>query len=437
MLSPQALYPLVLSWITALGAPAQPAATAALAKLVVALLTAQSLRPSAVMRALLSPTPVPARQRYKRRTRALDRPWLTSAWLTPRLVRAVLALLPPEAGLTHLALDSVRCGRWEVFTLGVVWQGRAVPLAWAVLPYPWPKRRVTPTVCGLIQQVAAVWPKQRPVHLLADRAFPSLKLFRALRTAAWGWTVRLRAPMPVEVADGPCTVRDLLARCRVGHWRLWAGQYGQGTKGIAATLVVGRGLTVLPLHQRTEGTQARRAARQAERERVRAYRYASVRQTDPWLALCTTHPTWREAVTSYRQRWALEGSFRDAQSGWDGQHGWDLEDVLRDLPEAGRVAAVVGLWALGYLLQIWIGVQLVRAPAAVRAVAAQWTTTGRLSVWAHGQLALTEPSGCLHAWLLQTLADGAALVAAAPPCPKPQPVLVPPAHGHSPPRKAA
>jgi hypothetical protein len=437
MLAPQALYPLVLSWIAALGGPVQPAATRALANLVVALLTAQSLRPSAVMRALLSPSPVPARQRYKRRTRALDRPWLTSAWLTPRLVRAVLVLLPAAAGLTHVALDSVRCGRWEVFTLGLVWQGRVVPVAWAVLPYPWPKRRVTPTVCGLIRQVAGVWPADRPVHLVADRAFPSQKLFHTLRGADWGWTVRLRAPMPVEVADGPCTVRDLLARCRVGHWRLWAGQYGQGAKGLAARLVVGRGLTVLPAHQRTAGTQARRAARQAERERVRAYRYASVRQTDPWLALCTTHTTWRDAVTSYRQRWAIEGSFRDAQSGWDGRHGWDLEAVLRSLPDQGRVEAVVGLWALGSLLQTWIGVQLVQAPAAIRAVAAQWTTTGRLSVWGHGQLALAEPTGCLHPWLLQILADGATRVAAAPPCLQPQPVAVLPAHGHPPSRKVA
>src|SRR5437588_11061473 len=31
-------------------------------------------------------------------------------------------LVPPERdGVTHLALDSVRCGAWEVFTLGVVW----------------------------------------------------------------------------------------------------------------------------------------------------------------------------------------------------------------------------------------------------------------------------------------------------------------------------
>jgi hypothetical protein len=46
----------------------------ALTHLVVALLRGQSLRPSRLMRALLSPVPVPARQRYKRLARFWVRP---------------------------------------------------------------------------------------------------------------------------------------------------------------------------------------------------------------------------------------------------------------------------------------------------------------------------------------------------------------------------
>src|ERR671937_304792 len=81
-------------------------------------------RAAGLMRALLSPPAVPARQRYKRVARAWGRPWLAPGWLTPRLVRAALALVAPDpapwptAGLTHLVLDSVRCGRWERVTLG-------------------------------------------------------------------------------------------------------------------------------------------------------------------------------------------------------------------------------------------------------------------------------------------------------------------------------
>jgi hypothetical protein len=311
MLSSQELYPLVHLWVYALDLAPSAAAMTALTHVLVALLTAQSLRPSALMRALLSPHAVPARQRYKRLARFWARPWLTPAWLTPRLVPAVLALLPPDgrgptAGLTHVVLDSVRCGPWEVFTLGVVWHGRMVPLSWAALPYPWPKGQVTPSVCRLLRQVGAVWPDARPAHLVADRAFPSQKLFRTLRALHWGWTVRLRAPMSVTVAGTTCTVRDLLSRARPRGWTVWAGAYGQGCKALPSTLVVGQGLTTLPRHQRTLGSQRPRAARQAERQRVKRYRYASVSETDTWMVLCTTHTTWQAALWSYRRRWATD-----------------------------------------------------------------------------------------------------------------------------------
>src|SRR5215210_1903230 len=137
MPTPQEVYPLLLPWVQALGGPAQPAGGLALAHLLSALLVSQSLRPSALMRAIPSAAAVPARQRYQRVARAWTREWLTAAWLTPRLVRAALALVPASERL--LALDSVRCGPWEVFTVGLVWQGRVLPLAWAVLAYPWPK----------------------------------------------------------------------------------------------------------------------------------------------------------------------------------------------------------------------------------------------------------------------------------------------------------
>ena len=433
MLSPQEVYPLVRAWLQALEVCNHPVALRALSHLVTALLTSQSLRPSAVMRALLSPCPVPARQRYKRVARFWDRPWLTPGWLTPRLVHGALALVPPEAwgptaGQTHVALDSVRCGGWEVFTLGVCWQGRVLPVAWAVLPYPWPTGQVTPTVCRLLRAVDAAWPDGRPVHLVADRGFPSQQLFRTLRQLNWGWTVRLRAGMGVTVAGEGLLVRDLLGRARGSGWTVWRGAYGRGSKAIAATLVVGQGLAVWPLHQRTASSQRARAQRQAERLRTRRYRYARVAETDAWMVLCTTQPTWRAAVASYRKRWATEGSYRDAQSGWDGQHGWDLEPTLTQTRTAVQAEAVVGLWALGTLLQTYLGSQVVQGSAAVRAVAAQWTTTGRLSVWAHGQLALREP--LLTAWVAATLQAGAARVALAPPRPPLTPAEGPPERPH-------
>ena len=421
------LYPLVRLWMQALPAvtPAHPHVLSALAELVTALLVSQSLRPSALMRALLSPCPVPARQRYKRVARAWTRPWLSPAWLTPRLVLAVLALVPAErSGLTHLALDSVRCGRWEVFTLGVIWHGRVLPIAWAVLPFPWPKGQFTPTVCGLVRQVAAVWPvEQRPVHLVADRAFPARAVFRVLQRVGWGWTIRLRAASWVSLAGQPHTVRSVLGRSLLVGWATYpAAQYASGAFEPRGTLVVGRGLLVLPPHQRGPASLRVRLDQHGRRQAHVAHKHPRQRpdasaETDAWVVLFTTHSTWSAATASYSRRWATEGSYRDAQGGWDGRHGWDLEPSLARLSHAVAVERVVGLWALGALLQTWLGVQLGHPTAGqpMHAWLREWTTTGRLSVWARGRCALTEPSGRLYRWLEHTLTAGAHHIATGPP----------------------
>jgi len=425
VLSSADLSPLVLDWLRAVfaSAPLPCAAQRALAHLVTAVLRSQSLRPSAVMRALLSPVPVPARQRYKRLARAWARPWLSPAALTPHLVRAVLAVVRPEAdGLTHRALDSVRCGRWEVFTLGVVWHGRALIVGWAVLPYPWPKGQFTPTVCALVRRVAAAWPAARPVHLVADRGFPSHRLFLVLRQVRWGWTLRPRAHTAVAVGGQVQSVRALLGTARPESWTVRQGTYGTGPQALPGTLVIGRGLPVLPWHQRGPASRAVRARQHAERRRYVRREHRAERghsdascETDAWVVLFTSHPTWLAALRSHKRRSGIEGSDRDAQGGWDGRHGWDLERTLARRTDAAVVERVVGLWALGVLLQTWVGAQATGAgmPPAVQEMVGEWTTTGRVSVWARGRFALTDPSGRLTGWLEQVLRRGAAAVAPA------------------------
>src|SRR5919197_752649 len=364
MPAPSEVYALLV-WLEALGAAPHRTAVAALAHLVAALLAGQDLRAAGLMRALLSPPAVPARQRYKRVARAWGRPWLAPGWLTPRLVRAALALVAPDpapwptAGLTHLVLDTVRCGRWELFTLGVAWHGRVLPVGWAVLPYPWPTGAFTPTACAPVRRVAAAWP-----------------------------------------AGGPAP---------------------------AGTLVLGRGLVVLPAWQANPGGAAARARRGAARRSHLRRKHPGRRPdassvTDGWIALFSTHPTWRAAVGSYKRRWTTEGSYRDAQGAWDGRHGWGLDRAVARLTAATEVERVLGLWAVGTLAQSWLGHQATQPgqPATVAAALGRWTTTGRLSVWARGQLALAAPE--LRPWVAATLRLGAERLAfpgaaAAPPPP--------------------
>jgi hypothetical protein len=403
-----------------------------LAHLVTALLVGQSLRPSALMRALLSPSPVPARQRYKRVARAWSRPWLSPAWLGPRLIPAVLALIAADAtdrssaAVTHLALDSVRCGPWEVFTLGVIWHGRVLPIGWAVLSYPWPKGQFTPTVLGLIRQVAAAWPAERPVHLVADRAFPSRAVFRQLKRLHWGWTIRLRAASWVSLAGQRQGVRSVLAQSHFQGWTTYQlAQYASGPHEPLGTLVVGRGLLVLPQHQCGPASLRIRFELHGRRQAHVAHKHPhqrpdASRETDAWLVLFTSQADWLTATASYARRWAIEGSYRDAQGAWDGRHGWDLESVLTRLTDAVTVERVVGLWALGSLMQTWVGAQLTLRTAGPvpHTIQHEWTTTGRLSVWARGRCALTEPSGRLRPWLEATFLNGAQTIATGASLPK-------------------
>jgi hypothetical protein len=420
MPSPQQVYPAVRACLQAMGIVSHRTAQAALASLLSALLIGQSLRPSVLARALPSPTLLPARSRYRRVARAWERPWLTAPQLSPALVRAALALAAPR-GTAYLALDTLRAGAWEVFTIGLVWHGRVLPLGWAVLPYPWPKGRFTPTVCALVRQVAAVWPAAAPVpHRLADRAFPSRPLVQTLDRLGWHYTIRLRASDVVTLADGVVFGYDLIAAATVGRFTSQPGQFGrQATAGERTQVVVGRNLVVLPFHQRDAGSARPRTRRRAAKQHA----VGPTRRpapTEPWVLLLTTERRWWQALKAYGLRDHTEGTYRDAQGGWDGRHGWDLNERVAAAATARAGETVVGWWAVGTLLQSWVGDQLTAAatPAPIREVSGEWTVHGRLSVWGRGRLALTEPHGRLRGWVvacLQGAAERIQAVALAPP----------------------
>jgi hypothetical protein len=416
------LYPLVLLWLQSLGLPGAAKTLAARAHLVTAALVAQDLTPTGLMRALGGPGPAAGRTRYQRVRDGLAWPGLLPAELTAGLVRAATALVAPSAagplaGYTVLALDSVRLGAWEVFTIGVVWHGRALPVGWAVLPSPLPKGQFRATVCRLVREVAGVWPADRPVVLVADRAFPSVDLFKTLRAVGWDWSVRLTARHYVTVGDAPQRVGELLDAACPGAWVARRGTFAGPRHGLVGTVLVGQGLPVLPRHQANPGSLRARERRLGQRRQHAASKNARrTAEYDRWVTLFTSLGTVPAGRAAYRRRYPLEGSYRDAQTGWDGRHGWQLGAAAARLQTPDAVARLVGLWALATLIQCWVGHAVAQpdAPPLVARTVRSWSVTGRLSVWARGRCALTEPSGRLAPWLADTLARGAALVAAGP-----------------------
>jgi hypothetical protein len=419
-------YPILLALLAALIGPLHKTSLQAICALVWALLLCQSLHPSDLSRALPALKARGARQGMRRVRRGLDRSPLMSGCLSPRLIRVALRLVKDEPVV--LVLDSTRCRRWEVFTLGVAYHGRVLPIAWCVLPYPWPRKQFTPTVVALLDRTFLAWPSRRPLHLVADRGFPSLRLFGCLE--AWrtrlplGYTIRLRAgdyvhlvaPTDGQGEDKPVRLADLLklVPAREGWTSLPASYCHRGKQSPPALLVLGKSLPVYPPHQRGPADQARRAAREKRR---RAHLLSKAQPAAPatdgiWLLLSSCQ-TIAEARAFYELRFRTEGMYRDLKT-------WGLERVAAHEPDSRHLDGLIGLAVLGYFIQAAIGQVALgamagcaqaHAAAQARQRTLQWCTTDRLSVFWRGRQVLQDRAFDWRPWLktsLETLAQALA-----------------------------
>ena len=420
-----ALYPLLVRVLGPLVGVAHAASLTAIADLVWALLVAQSLHPADLLRALPTLDTTHARQAFRRVRRLLDRGYFQSQRLTPALLRAALRLVGDAEVL--LVLDSSRCLRWEVLTLGLQFHGgRVLPIAWAVVAYPWPKKAFTPTTLALLERVLTLWPTDRPVHLVADRFFPSYPLFRLLdgwrQRRPLGDTVRLRAGDWVHRDGQAVKIASLLPTVGEGRWQTWPAAYRrQAQTSDLVTLVIGRGLPVYPPHQMGPADRQRRqarAAQQARHRRSNGYRKAASSER-AWVLL-STEPTWPAAMRRYSGRFSTEGTYRDGKS-------WGWERVVGPATTASLVDGITGLAAIGAVIQAAIGAAAGRTQeTGARARQQQWTTTDRLSVFRRGRLVLQDRAPAWTPWLgrvLTTLSEcltaGTMASPAMPPTPLP------------------
>jgi hypothetical protein len=367
---------------------------------VLCLLVAQGLRPTALARAIPTEEAGSGRSRLRRVQRWWRGPAVPLDLLLPRLIRMALALLPQEVAI--VALDTTRVGPWEIWYAGVVFAGHTLPVAWTVLPYPWPKGGFRATTLALVRQLQGAFPAGERWVFVADRGFPSAQLFGQLAAQQTEWTVRLRLNDWVEVAGIYAVVSHHLDAGRLRPGERVCATIGRGTAEqprLSAWIVVNDILPEPPQHKRNAGTERERVARATERRRHLAHKgrkssapsATAQRYAQTWV-LFTTAATGAVAVEEYAARMAIEQTFRD----W--HHGWGVREATSVLPTAKAVDRLVGIVCLTYRLQVELGLRFSQ-DARGQQRRAQWTVTDRVSYFWCGQQLVQDPGADWSTWL--------------------------------------
>lgn len=103
--------------------------------------------------------------------------------------------------------------------------------------------------------------------------------------------MRLQARHWVSLEGAARQARELLTGATTGHWTTLRGADGSGARAVPGTLVVGRGLVVLPRHQRGDGSLRHRARRLGQRRQQAASKnQRRTAEADAWVILFTPDP---------------------------------------------------------------------------------------------------------------------------------------------------
>lgn len=215
---------------------------------------------------------------------------------------------------------------WGVMVVGVVFEGRCIPLAWRVYRAnsheEYPAEGQAEMILGLLRQVRAGLPAGVAVRVLADRGIgTSPPLMRGIMAFGWTFLFRVTKQSKVILPDGEeVTFYD---------------QVSQAGQSYQASGLVFKKRGHIPAH-------------------VRVLWKAEAQ--DRW-ALVTNDP--QLSGWEYAQRIWIEEAFRDLKS-----HGWQLEDSL--LTDPARMACLWIVLVVAYAWMLLLGQAVVAAGAGLR-----------------------------------------------------------------------
>lgn len=284
-----------------------------------------------------------AESQRRRLQRFLAHPQPMSAFFQS-WTRSVVKHLKPQTLV--LVVDETKVNAtFGVMVVGVVYEGRCIPLAWRVYrancAADYPREGQARLIIRLLKQIRAGVPKHMRVRVLADRGIgTSPRLMRGIMALGWTFLFRVTKQSKLILPTGE-------AVCFYDHVSAPGQTY-------AASGLVFKKRGRIPAHVRVLW------GRQAQ---------------DRW-ALVTNDPTltgWE-----YAQRMWIEAAFRDLKS-----HGWQLEQARCACPE--RMARLWIVLVVAYAWMLFVGAALGGGAAPRQWADGSWVR--RWSLFRVGRLA--------------------------------------------------
>jgi hypothetical protein len=246
-------------------------------------------------------------QRFVSREQPLDLffgRWTQSVLQAVQLKRVVLIV-----DETKLKAD------WGVMVVGLAYQARCLPLAWAVYRAnsceAYPAEGQVGLILRLLRQVQAGLPPHLPVWVLADRGIgTSPELMRGIMALGWRFLFRVTKQSKILLPDGRAVT--------------FYDQVTQPGESYAASGRVFKQRGRIPAHVRVLWAPAAK---------------------ERW-ALVTNDPTLTGG--EYAQRMWIEEAFRDLKS-----HGWQVEAASLETPQ--RMAHLWIILVVAYTWMLLIG----------------------------------------------------------------------------------
>ena len=263
------------------------------------------------------PYPITTESRRRKLQRFLDLPHLTIALIWFPLIAYWLTTFCSVGQTLSVAIDRSQWGCINLFTIALIWQKRAIPLYWCLLPKLGNSNLPEQTLA--LQQVLPLF-KEYKVIVLGDREFCSVDLGNWLKTMGVSFCLRLK--------KNHCIETENLIWQRLDELGVVPGTslYFQGVRVRKTRPVVGFDI-----------------ACKWKRN------YQGLKAKDAWFIL-TDLGSLPVAITAYKKRMGIEEMFRDCKTG-----GYNLEGSGL---KGDRLIKIILLMALVYSSAIFQGTEI-------------------------------------------------------------------------------